>query len=365
MRYTIEVKLIAGSETKFLYIYRGGKYEKIFQHRVDNFNYDRPVRYAGKFRFHVVFQKTILAINGKRGWSMKGKVVIISGAASGIGAETALLLAKNGASLVIADINEQALAERVKELRTIHDYVVAGPLDVRKRESWESILKTGTTAFGTADVLINCAGVADPEPLHIIPEELMRNQVDVNLTGAMLGTQVMLKYFLKRQKGHIIHIASLAALAPLPDQAAYTASKFGLRGFCLALDLELRKSPVNISIICPDAVNTPMLVHEAMNGVSSLVFSGSLLHPDRVAMAVLKTIQKPKREVLVPRYRGWLSKLACAAPWVLSFMFPVMDRIGKRNLNEYVKECGMREVATLQSNFVRKQQGEREYHELK
>jgi len=284
---------------------------------------------------------------------MKDKVIIITGAASGIGAETAKLLANEGAKLVVADIHEEALLRCVTGLRAIHDDVVAVPIDVSIRDSWESVVHAAINAFEKIDILINCAGIACPDPHAVIPEESMRRHIDVNLTGAMLGTHVMLRYFLRQERGHIIHIASLAALAPLPNEAAYTASKFGLRGFCLAVDLELRKSPVNISIICPDAVNTPMLVHEAMNGVSSLVFSGTVLQPETITRAVYKTILKPRREVLVPGYRGWLCKLACVAPGLLSLLFPIMDRLGKRNLEKYIRRFKEKEITNTMEGIIK------------
>jgi short-subunit dehydrogenase len=267
---------------------------------------------------------------------VNGKVIIVTGAASGIGAETAELLAHSGASLVLADINIEGLNTTVQKIRTFNRNTIGVPIDVRQSDSWESVLEKAVTTFGTVDILVNCAGVAYPDPIDILTEELLRRQVDVNLLGAMIGTQVVLRYFLKEEKGHIIHVASLASLAPLPDETVYTATKFGLRGFCLALDLELRRSPVRISLVSPDAVDTPMLRYEAMHRGSTLVFSGSILQPKRVAKAVLKTIHRPKLEVLVPGYRGMLSRLACIFPWLLSLLYPVMDRIGRRNLDKYI-----------------------------
>jgi 2-dehydro-3-deoxy-L-rhamnonate dehydrogenase (NAD+) len=268
---------------------------------------------------------------------MHGKVVIITGAASGIGAATATLLAKEGARLVLADIDVKKLNEQVDALRTIHDNIITASLDVRKKSSWESVLNTAIDTFRMVDVVVHCAGVDHPAPFENISEAFVRQQIDVNLTGAITGTQVMLRYFLRKRKGHIIHIASLAGLTPLPNEAVYSATKFGLRGFCLALDLELRKTTVHVSVVSPDSVDTPMLVHEALNNGSSLSFSGAILSPQKVAEAIAKVIRKPKREVFVPAHRGWLAKLANIAPGLLVLLFPFIDMIGKRNQKKYVR----------------------------
>lgn len=284
---------------------------------------------------------------------MHGKVVIITGAASGIGAATAALLAKEGARLVLADIDVKKLNEQVDALRTMHDNIIAASLDVRKKSSWESVLNTAIDTFRMVDVVVNCAGVDHPAPFENISEAFVRQQIDVNLTGAITGTQVMLRYFLRKRKGHIIHIASLAGLTPLPNEAVYSATKFGLRGFCLALDLELRKTTVHVSVVSPDSVDTPMLADEALNNGSTLSFSGSILSPRQVAKAVYNTIRKPKREVLVPRYRGWLAKTACVAPGLLRFLFPVMDRLGKRNLEKYIKRFEEKEVTNTMERILK------------
>jgi len=273
---------------------------------------------------------------------MKGRVIIVTGAASGVGAETAELLAREGACIILADINEAALHTFFKKIKSIHEYIVATHLDVRESASWEKLLKTGIAEFGTVDVVVNCAGVTYPGRVEDVTETLLRQQLDVNLLGAILGTQVLLKYFLREQRGHIIHIGSLGGLTPLPYEAAYTASKFGLRGFCLALDLELRNSPVRISIISPDSINTPMLAHEAQMNGSSLSFSGKILQPHDIAKTVFRVLQKPKREVLIPRHRGWLSKISCVWPGLLSFLYPVINKIGQHNLDRYTKTSGMK-----------------------
>jgi 3-oxoacyl-[acyl-carrier protein] reductase len=267
--------------------------------------------------------------------SLKGKVIVITGSASGIGAKTAHQLARVGADLVLADINVDGLHEKLAELSSHAPHAIAVPTDVSRRESWENLLARSAAEFGHVEVLINCAGVIHPGAVDELSEAALRRQVEVNFLGTVYGTQVFLPYFRQRQRGHFIHIASLGGIVPLPGEAVYSATKFAVRGFCLALALELQNTPIKVSVVCPDSVETPQLRAEALHGGSSLSFTGSLLQPADVAQAIVKTILHPKREVLVPAFRGWLTKLGNFSPNLMALLYPLLDKIGRRGLEKF------------------------------
>jgi len=265
------------------------------------------------------------------------KVIVITGSAGGIGGETARWLAAEGALLILADRNEQGLKQTHALISSISSDAVAVTMDVSERASWEILLAQSLKQFGHVDVLVNCAGVLQPEPVGGLTELWLRRQIEVNLLGTIYGTEVFLPHFRRRQKGHFIHIASLGGIAPLPGSAIYSATKFGVRGFCLALGLELQGTPIKVSVICPDSVNTPQLRHEALNGGSPLSFTSSFLKPADVAKAILKTILKPKEEILVPRFRGWMARLGNFSPAFMALVYPILDKIGRRGRQKFVE----------------------------
>jgi 3-oxoacyl-[acyl-carrier protein] reductase len=266
---------------------------------------------------------------------LKGMAIVITGSASGIGAATAQQLALAGADLVLADINVDGLHEKLAELSSLAPHSMAVPTDVSRRESWENLLARSVSELGQVEVLVNCAGVIHPGAIDELSETDLRRQVEVNFLGAVYGTQVFLPYFRQRQRGHFIHIASLGGIAPLPGEAVYSATKFAVRGFCLALALELQNTPIKVTVVCPDSVETPQLRAEALHGGSSLSFAGSLLQPAEVARAIVKTILHPKREVLVPAFRGWLTKLGNFSPNLMARLYPMLDKIGRRELEKF------------------------------
>ncbi len=265
------------------------------------------------------------------------KVVVIAGGASGIGAETATRLAQQHASVVLADVNETGLMRKRDELLESGARVLAVTADVAQPGSWQTLLNDALREFGHIDVLVNCAGVIRPGRVESIPEDWVRRQVDVNILGTIYGTQVFVPYFRQCHGGHIIHTSSLGGVVPLPDEAVYSATKFAVRGFCLALALELHDTPIHVTVVCPDSVETVQVHHEATQGGSALSFTSRLLQPSDVAKAIVKAILHPKREVFVPKSRGLLSKVGNFSPNLVAMLYPLLKSIGERGRARYLK----------------------------
>jgi 3-oxoacyl-[acyl-carrier protein] reductase len=240
--------------------------------------------------------------------------------------------------VVLADINEVRLDKTSSEISSTGGRAVGVPVDVSSRDSWRKLLETSLKEFGQVDVLINCAGVIHPGPIEGLSDENLKRQVNVNFLGVVYGTQVFLPHFIHRNKGHLIHIASLGGIVPLPGEAVYSATKFAVRGFCLALALELRQTPIHVSVICPDSVETAQLREEAFHNGSSMSFTGSLLQPSDVARAIVRTVIRPRREVLVPRLRGWPAKVGGLSPNLMSLLYPILDKAGQRGRLQFLKK---------------------------
>lgn len=266
---------------------------------------------------------------------LNDRVIVLLGSASGIGAETARRCAHDGASVFLADINEEALIEVARGINGSVGRTAWLKVDVSRPQSVERLADHCVRAFGRIDVVVNCAAILLPGPLSTISADQAARQVEVNLLGAIYTSQVFLPRFRAQGSGHLIQIASLGALAPLPDSAVYSATKAGVRNFCLALALEYRGTPVNVSVICPDSVATPQLAAEAVGGGSSLSFTSEPLQPGDIASVIIRTILHPRREVLVPRRRGWLTKWADASPALMARLYPMLERSGARRRREY------------------------------
>ncbi len=265
------------------------------------------------------------------------RVFVITGCASGIGRHLAERAVAAGHAVLATDINLAPLADIAAQGAWPSPRVTIAQLDVRDPVAWQTIVQQAVDAWGRIDVLLNVAGIVLPGNVHEISAEQMVAHLDVNARGAMLGTQAAARQMVKQRSGHIVNIASLAGVAPIPGIAPYTASKFAVRGFSLAVAHELAQHGVNVSCICPDAVETPMLDQEMSHDASALAFSARrILTVEEIGRVVFdRVLVHRPLEVLVPRSRGWLAKLTSALPWTAGWILPSLTRGSRRRQAEY------------------------------
>ncbi len=256
----------------------------------------------------------------------------ITGGASGIGLATSRALAAKGAVLVIGDIDQERLTGVVSDLTASGCKARGVSTDVTRPDSQRALVAAAVGQYGVLDIHINNAGVVYPGPLDQITDAEVERQVRVNLLGTIYGTREAAKVMREQGFGRIVNIASLAAITPLPGEAVYCASKFAVRAFTLCAAMELKSAGVQVSVICPDSVETPMLAFEASHGAPPLSFSGRILKADEVAGAVMTALATGKREVCVPASRGWLAKLAALAPGLIERLMPLLERAGVAEL---------------------------------
>lgn len=249
------------------------------------------------------------------------KNYLITGAASGIG----FYLAEqyNELNRVIGcDINQQSLNQLPED-------VLKYKLDVSKLEDWESLFAELERKKIKVDVLVNVAGVLRPGYIHELDPKQIDMHIDINVKGLMYGCQVAAKHMKKNQSGHIINIASLAGIAPIPGLCLYSGSKFAVRGFTLAIASELRPHNIHVGLLSPDAVKTPMLDLQRDYKEAALTFSGgSYLSVADVKKALDKMIKKKKMEMAIPWWRGLLAKIGGFLPELSTLLFPIMNKIG-------------------------------------
>jgi len=188
---------------------------------------------------------------------LKNKVVVVTGGGSGIGQEMCKLFAAEGAHVVVADINQQGIEETIGMLEG-NNPGLAVILDVSNEDSWAALHEQVMSSYGRIDVLCNNAGVLRVGPFETSAIDDWFIQSRVNVDGVILGCKTFVTDFVNQGSGHIVNTASLSGLIAVPDCSTYTACKFAVVGFSQSLAYELAEKGVQVSILCPGAVDTPM-----------------------------------------------------------------------------------------------------------
>lgn len=238
---------------------------------------------------------------------------IVTGAASGIGQTLTQHLLKIGHRVCACDINFQHLQEIFQPVNS--EQLLLQKLDVRSSQNWQDVVSQTCAKWQSVDVLCNVAGVLRENWVSETTEADLDLHFDINVKGTILGMQVVLPTMLAQKQGHIINIASVAALSPVPGLALYSASKFAVRGFSLAAGMELAEHGIAVTTICPDAVQTPMLDQQKDKAQAALTFSGSrALTSEEVVNSILTSLKEKPFEVILPPMRGVVAKLANAFP---------------------------------------------------
>ncbi len=258
--------------------------------------------------------------------------LLITGAASGIGACIAELAVKIGHTVIAADLDEATLKSRWQPEPGVHCL----KLDVRSQDSWTALLAQLYERRCPVDVLINVAGVlrsGRAGELKLDDIELMLN---VNLKGVILGTNAVAATMIARgYPGHIINIGSVASLYATPGTSIYATSKYAVRGFSIAAAGDLKPHGIAVSLVGPGPVKTSMLELQRGDEKAALTFSGSrALEPEEVAQAVLGPVMtKRPLERFLPWREGVLGKLCTVAPGLFLHMTKRAAERGKRHFS--------------------------------
>jgi len=190
---------------------------------------------------------------------VKDKVVVLTGAASGIGRATAILFAKEGAIQVLSDIDEKGLKETLSLIKEGKDKITSMKVDVRKPVEVKNMIDSTVKKFGRIDVLIVNAGVVRVGQVEEFPDADYDLLIDVNLKGTHYTCKYAVPYFKKQKSGSIITLASVAAHIGQVNHANYCSTKAGILGYTRALALDLAPYNVRVNSVSPGATDTPML----------------------------------------------------------------------------------------------------------
>jgi 3-oxoacyl-[acyl-carrier protein] reductase len=259
------------------------------------------------------------------------RIMVLTGAGSGIGRHLASRLLDAGHRLVLTDVDEPKLQAAARELGWPADRAVLRGQDVRDARAWPEVVDLAVRTGGRLDVLLNVAGVLRPSSVHDHDPADVDLHFDVNAKGVVHGTRAAAARMVEQGHGHVVNVASLAAHCPVPGLALYAASKFAVRGFSLAAAVELRPRGVFVSIVCPDAVQTPMLDRQVSHPEAALSFSGGrALTVQEVANVIVDRVLETKPlEVLIPRSRGVLAQATSVWPGLALRLAPLMLRRGR------------------------------------
>lgn len=269
--------------------------------------------------------------------SLAGQIFLTTGAASGIGRALTTGLIARGARGLAADLDEEALARAAAE-EAWPDDLLRRRLDVRSPADWQKTTAELIATFGRFDYCCNVAGVLRPGHTPDLRDADIELQIDVNFKGVVYGTReaarrmIALKAAGAPGRLHIINIASLAALAPIPGLTIYSATKYAVRAFSLAAAEELREHGIAVTVVCPDAVKTPMLDLQVGYDEAALTFTAPrFLEADDVVELILgKTISKRPLLISLPKHRALLARIADLFPALARPISGLLEKKGKR-----------------------------------
>jgi NAD(P)-dependent dehydrogenase (short-subunit alcohol dehydrogenase family) len=249
---------------------------------------------------------------GGRRQTLDGKRCLVTGAASGIGRATALALAARNAPLVLTDIDEAGLERTADDVRAAGGTVLhVAAFDVTDGDRVEAFAEEVHAASGPLDVVMNVAGTSVWGPIERMRREHWRRMVEINLMGPIHVLDSFVPAMVEAGRGgHVVNVSSAAGLFGLPWHAAYSASKFGLRGVSEVLRFDLRRHRIGVTLVCPGAVNTPLVGTVEIVGVDrdhaevaklTEHFKRRAATPEQVAEAIIDGVERRRPLVFTSR----------------------------------------------------------------
>ncbi|UTT67599.1 SDR family oxidoreductase [Janibacter sp. CX7] len=265
---------------------------------------------------------------------------VVTGAGRGLGRQIATMLVERGHHVLVTDVDGAAATETAAALGSL---ATAMTVDVRDESQVLAARDRIVEVAGRLDVWVNNAGVLVTGPAWEHDEATRRLMLEVNALGTMNGTLAAVGAMRGSGGGHIINIASLAGITAVPGEGVYAASKHAVMGFSLSTIADLRAAKVkdiDISCVCPDGIWTPMLHDKLDDPAAALSFSGKLLQPEEVVLAVSRVLDKPRLVTAVPAWRGAVVRAGdlfpafglAAVPAVVAQGRRVQKKMAKRRL---------------------------------
>ncbi|HJV85727.1 MAG TPA: 3-oxoacyl-ACP reductase FabG [Noviherbaspirillum sp.] len=216
---------------------------------------------------------------------LSNKVALITGASKGIGKATALKFAKEGARVVVCDLDD-SVAETVAQIRLQGGQAIGFKVDVTKSDSIESMVRSALTTFGHIDVLVNNAGIVADAQLKKMTDEQFDKVIDVNLKGTYNCTRAVVDAMIERKAGVVLNASSIVGIYGNFGQTNYAASKFGVIGMAKTWARELGRHGIRVNAVCPGFIETSILKampEKVIRDLEERVPLGRLGRPEEIA----------------------------------------------------------------------------------
>lgn len=256
--------------------------------------------------------------------TINGSVVVITGASSGIGRQTAQYFAAEKARLVLAARDVVALDEVVRTCMEVGAEAIAVPTDVADEAQVVALGEAAIKHFGAIDVWVNNAGAYMMGAVEDVPTDAYRRLMDVNFMGTVHGTRAALREFRRRGRGVIINVGSVAGKTSYALAAAYCASKHAVHGFTEALRQELVGTGIHACVVAPATVDTPLFEHAANYTHREIEAMRPIYPASQVAEEIVALAKHPQREVTVGAAPKMFAVLHGLAPDLYERMQPRM-----------------------------------------
>jgi NADP-dependent 3-hydroxy acid dehydrogenase YdfG len=226
---------------------------------------------------------------------VEGKVVVITGASSGIGEATARMLARRGALVVAGARRTEKLAHLVSIIREAGGTAEYQAVDITKRDQVEALVQRAKTAYGRVDVIINNAGIMPLSNLDRLEVDNWDRMIDVNIKGVLYGIAAGLPIMQAQKSGHFINIASIGAYSVSPTAAVYCATKFAVKAISDGLRQEVGKD-IRVTVISPGVVESELAetITDSDAQQAMKVFRANAMSPDAIANAIAYVIEQPR-----------------------------------------------------------------------
>ena len=258
----------------------------------------------------------------------KNKVILITGASSGIGRATAIEFAKLGSNIVLVARKKDKLEKVADELKKFSISTLVCQCDVSKKDQVKEMSKTVLEKFDTVDVLVNNAGFAIYGSVYDLTIDEIESQMETNYFGMIYCIKNFLPSMISKKSGHIVNVASVAASFGLPGIASYCASKFAMLGFSEGLKHELKDTGIGITVVSPIMVRTSFFDHTSFEKMPK--YSPTSLSSETVAKTIVKAANSPRLEIIVPSIvRGavWMKN---TFPYLIN---PILGKSFKKQLD--------------------------------
>ena len=240
---------------------------------------------------------------------LRGATIVVTGASSGIGRLAALEFVRRGADVVVAARREAPLHSLVDECERRGGRALAVPTDVSDEAQVEALARRAVERFGRFDVWVNNAGVYLAGPFEDVPSADFRRVIEVDLLGYVHGARAAVRQFRRQGRGVLINNSSIAGVVPMPYFSAYTAAKFGVLGFSLAIRQELRGTGIEVCTVLPSSIDTPIFQHAGNHQRHPLRAMTPSYRPEQAVRTLVAVAERPRRLAIVGGY-GVIASLA-------------------------------------------------------